>query len=194
MGHAPSPSIELLDGFTGHADGLRSSGLASYYQRVALEAPGGEEVSSDLIAPAPMGPSQAVVAGLSERIGARFRLLSASFRVDEVMSGEPEAANWHIAGGHPLDAQLHLAILGLSDAADWEIETRSRPNSWPGLAFWRYAASGAVQGAADVPTADRFIRTAWAMQGLVRLVPDRLVLTPATSFLSLWPGSSRGRP
>jgi hypothetical protein len=181
-----SPSVELLDGFAGHADGLRSAGLASSYKRLALEAPGGEEITSDLIAPAPLGPSQAVVTGISERLGARFRLLSASFRVEECSAGRGE--NWHIAGGNPLDTELHLAVLGLSESDDQA--ARSCPHNWPGLAFWRYGASGAVHGAEDVPIDDRFVHTAWSMQGLVRLVPDRLVLTPATAFLSLWPGTA----
>lgn len=180
------PAVELLDGFTGHADGLRSAGIAAYFHRLALKGPGGEQLSSDLIAPAPLGPSEAVITGLSERVGARFRLISASYRVSEVTHSRSDS--WSVAGGHPADADLELCVLSLAEEGHGPASNREHAH--PGLAFWRHAASGDVQATDAIPSSERFIRSSWTMQGLARLTADRLVLCPASSFVSLWPGAA----
>ena len=180
-----SPSVELLDGFKGHADALRAAGLAAYYHRLALRGPGGEQLSSDLIAPAPLGPSEAVISGLGERIGARFRLISASYRVNEVSHDSEHG--WSVAGGHPADVDLELCVLSLAEEGHGPASNR---NHHPGLAFWRHSASGDVQATVAIPSSDRFIRSSWTMQGLARLTADRLVVCPASSFVSLWPGTA----
>ena len=183
--------IELIDGLESCADALRAAAGAAAYHRLTVKDDDGQAVAADLISPAPLGPSEVIVGAAGERGGARFRLINASFRVDELPG---DGAELHIAGGLPGDEDISVLVMGLGqqlpgDAGPLPPFNGYEPSAWPGLAFWRHAPSGQVLGRRPVSTAERFISSSWSMQGLARLVPGRLVLAPALAYVSLWPGT-----
>ena len=176
------PEIHLLDGLDAYGDELRDAAGRAEWNRVFIELPNGDEVGSDLIAPAPGRLSTAAVSAISDRLGARARLLGASYRFGEAGGGE----RWRVVGGGsgPEDGS-HVAVISLAGEL-----ARSRPKT-DGIAFWRHNASGHVGGESP-PVLDRFTMAAWSMMGLVPLIDSRVVLVPLDAFMSVWPMEASG--
>jgi len=174
--------VHVLDELRGHSEPLRLAGMAADYVRVHLDDPSLEGLEDDRIAEAPLGLSSALLSAAGERLNARSRLISAAFRYSE----SADELGWRVAGGGPgAHPAGHVAIMALG-----EPDARSRPNR-DSVALWRHTPSGAV-GGDTAPLEDRFRSEAWAMQGLVPLLSERLVIVPTAAYLSLWPMSLPG--
>lgn len=158
-------SIEYLEGFEGHSSTLAVAAAAA---------------PAEAITPAPLGPSSALVAAVAQRLNVRLRLLSASFRAEAVYS---PGAGLAVAGGDCSEEDLSVLIM----SADPVAPNKGEPS--PSLAFWRHDKTGAVLADRLISLEERLRLSSWTLQGLAELLPDRVILTPAAAFVSLWPAS-----
>lgn len=173
------PSVHVLDGLAEYLKPLQLAAGAAAYTSLAVD-PGvlGDE-DMHLISPAPLGPSEVLSCELGRRVGARFRLITASLRLDSCAA----AGSVHVVGGLEGDHRYEVMAANLG-CCSGPVPLFNSPNS-PGLAFWRHNSSGLSAGDGYVPPHERFNLRSWSMQSFIHLEPGRAVLMPASAYVSM---------